>query len=51
MTNELQCRFGQGHLHFLIISCFQRIPPQRSDRARSIFVKILGWALRPGGNL
>jgi putative transposase len=41
MAKRLQRRYGQGHLHFITFTCYQRLPLLRAVRARNAFVEIL----------
>jgi putative transposase len=36
--------YGRGHLHFITITCYRRLPLLRSVRARNVFVQMLGEA-------
>jgi putative transposase len=42
MPAGLKRIYGQGHLHFITFSCYQRLPLLRTVRARDIFVQELG---------
>jgi putative transposase len=42
MPQGLQRIYGQGHLHFITFSCYQRRPLFKSARARDVFVQELG---------
>ena len=42
MPAGLERIYGQGHLHFITFSCYQRLPLLRTVRARDIFVQELG---------
>jgi len=42
MRNPLKRYYGQGDLHFLTFSCYQRKPLLGTSRARDLFVKMLG---------
>ena len=41
MPTGLQRRYGHRHLHFITCSCYRRLPPLRSVRARNLFIDIL----------
>jgi hypothetical protein len=34
--------YGKGHLHFITLSCYRRLPLLKTVRARDVFVKELG---------
>jgi putative transposase len=42
MPRGLKRYFGKGHLHFVTFSCYRRLPPLQSKRARNLFVRELG---------
>jgi putative transposase len=42
MPAGLKRLYGKGHLHFITFSCYQRLPPLKTGRARDVFVKELG---------
>jgi putative transposase len=42
MPKGLTRRYGLGHLHFIMCSCYRRLPLFASARAKNLFVKILG---------
>ena len=42
MTQGLERRYGQHHLHFITCSCHDRLPFLRTASARDLFLKILG---------
>jgi hypothetical protein len=42
MANKLIGHYGGGHLHFITITCYRRLPLVRSVRARNVFVELLG---------
>ena len=42
MPAGLKRLYGQGHLHFITFSCYQRLPLLRTVCARDIFVQELG---------
>jgi len=42
MLAGLKRIYGQGHLHFITFSCYQRLPLLRTVRASNIFVQELG---------
>jgi putative transposase len=41
MMNRLERRYGLGHLHFVTCSCYRRKPLLGTERARSLFLRIL----------
>ncbi len=41
MPKDLHRYYGQGHLHFLTFSCYQRRPLLDNDAARDVFVEAL----------
>ncbi len=41
MAHKLIRIYGRGHLHFIMFSCYRRVPFLRSVRARNVFVQIL----------
>jgi putative transposase len=41
MRNKLKRYYGQGHLHFITCSCFQRRPLLRTARSRNCFLRVL----------
>lgn len=41
MPAGLQRLYGQGHLHFITFSCYQRLPLLKSAHARDVFVREL----------
>src|SRR5580704_15124167 len=41
MKNRLERRYGEGHLHFITCSCFQRKPFLGTPKARDCFLQIL----------
>ena len=41
MKHRLERRYGLGHLHFITCSCYRRKPLLGTERARSLFLKIL----------
>ena len=41
MKHRLERRYGLGHLHFVTCSCYRRKPLLGTERARSLFLKIL----------
>ena len=49
MPKNLKRYYGQGHLHFIICSCYRRLPLLRSVRARNSFLKVLGQVRREYG--
>ena len=42
MAHKLIRHCGLGHLHFITFTCYRRLPPLRSVRARNAFVQVLG---------
>ncbi len=42
MTQGLERRYGQHHLHFITCSCHDRLPLLRTAAARDLFLKMLG---------
>jgi putative transposase len=42
MPKGLHRRYGQRQLHFIICSCYRRLPLLGSAHARNLLVKILG---------
>ena len=40
--NGLERRYGSGHWHLITCSCYRRMPPLGTAKARDIFLKILG---------
>jgi putative transposase len=42
MAHKLIRHYGLGHLHFITLTCYRRLPLLRSIRARNAFVQILG---------
>jgi putative transposase len=42
MPKNLKRYYGQGDLHFLTFSCFQRLALRGTVRARNVFVRALG---------
>ena len=39
MPKKLERRYGQHHLHFIICSCYRRLPLFRSARTRDFYLK------------
>ena len=42
MAAGLRRYYGRGHLHFIMFSCYRRLPLLKTMRARDVFVKELG---------
>src|SRR5216683_939734 len=42
MANKLIRHYGRGHLHFIMFTCYRRLPLLGSVRARNVFVSVLG---------
>jgi len=42
MPKNLKRYYGRGDLHFVIFSCYRRLPLLRAIRARNMFVRALG---------
>jgi len=42
MKPRLRRRYGLGQLHFITCSCYRRMPLLGTERARHLFLKILG---------
>jgi putative transposase len=42
MRNPLRRYYGQGHLHFVTVSCYRRLPLLGTQYSRDLFVKTLG---------
>jgi putative transposase len=51
MPKGLKRYYGQGHLHFLTFSCYQRLPLLGTTHARNLFVKELRRVRREYGFL
>ena len=42
MRNPLRRYYGQGHFHFVTVSCYRRLPLLGTQYSRDLFVKTLG---------
>jgi REP element-mobilizing transposase RayT len=42
MTSGLKRYYGEGHLHFITFSCYQRLPLLNTAQARDILIEELG---------